>query len=88
MWNLPQRSAACDKITYIWSTFEEEYERIHNEFLQGPFAKEQVESLLDAWEQQISPVVKEAAESHDDALSYEEWQEALDGFRRILAHAR
>lgn len=87
-WYLPQRSAACDKITYIWSTFEEEYERIHNEFLQGPFAKEQVDLLLDAWEQQISPVVIEAAEAHDDALRFEEWQEALDVFRRSLAFAR
>ncbi|MEC8520962.1 MAG: CotH kinase family protein [Actinomycetota bacterium] len=87
-WYLPQRSAACDKITYIWSTFEEEYERIHNEFLQGPFAKERVDLLLDAWEQQISPVVIEAAEAHDDALRFEEWQEALDVFRRSLAFAR
>ncbi|HAZ33616.1 MAG TPA: hypothetical protein DCY63_07225, partial [Acidimicrobiaceae bacterium] len=76
------------KITYIWSTFEEEYERVHNEFLKGPFAKEQVDLLLDAWEQQISPVVKEAAEIHDDALRFEDWQEALDGFRRSLGHAR
>ena len=87
-WYLPQRSAACDKITYIWSTFEEEFERLRNEFLQGPFAKEQVDLLLDAWEQQISPVVIEAAEAHDDALRFEDWQEALDVFRRSLAFAR
>ena len=88
MWNLTQRSAACDKITYIWTTFDEEYERIYNEFMQGPFAKEQVESVLDTWEEQIAPVVREAAEAHDDALRFEMWQNALNRFRQSLAHAR
>ena len=88
MWGLSQRSAACDKIMGSWVMFTDEYERIYNEFMSGPFAQEQVESLLNTWEEQISPVVSEAQETHDDALSFEAWQGALDRFRQSLAYAR
>ena len=88
MWGLTQRSAACDKIMGTWVLFSDEYERIYNEFMNGPFAQEQVESLLGTWEEQISPVVKEAEETHDDALSFKVWQEALERFRQSLAYAR
>ena len=88
MWNLTQKSAACDKIIWTWTTFDEEYEQIYNEFMNGPFAREQVESLLDTWEEQISPVVQEAEETHDDAIPFEVWQGALERFRQSLAYAR
>ena len=88
MWGLSQRSAACDKIMGSWVMFTDEYERIYNEFMSGPFAQEQVESLLNTWEEQISPVVSEAQETHDDALSFQAWQGALDRFRESLAYAR
>ncbi|MEC8970647.1 MAG: CotH kinase family protein, partial [Actinomycetota bacterium] len=41
-WGLLQRSAACDPVFAAWATFDDDYRRLLDEFLDGPFAEELV----------------------------------------------
>jgi len=85
---LPQRSAACDKLTGGWAMFAQEHERIQAAFMAGPFSAEQIETQLDSWESQIRDATMEAAEVYEDALSVTKWEAAVDKLRQDLAHAR
>lgn len=73
---LPQRSAACDPFVAAWALLDTEYERVDAEFRAGPFAPENVRQLLETWSEQIEPLVAEAAELHDDAVSVDRWNAA------------
>jgi len=85
---LPQRSAACDKLTGGWATFTQEHERIQAAFMAGPFSAEQINALLDSWEVQIRDATVEAAEAHEDALSITKWEAAVNKLRQDLEYAR
>ena len=51
-------------------------------------SEEAADERLDEWTSQIAPHVAEAAATHDDAVSVEEWNAAVDELRRALASAR
>ena len=86
--DLLQRSAACDPLIGTLTTYSAEYDALHAELLAGPFSPERVDEQLDTWIAQIEPAVAEAVALHDDAVTIEEWQAAVDEFRRGLEISR
>jgi hypothetical protein len=86
--NIPQRSAAADKLIGGWVRFEDEYERHMARFMNGPFSKEKVDHLLHDWIAQIRPATLEASKAHKDAVSMEEWERAVADLRTQLDFAR
>ena len=87
-WGLLQRSAACDPVFAAWATFDDDYRRLLDEFLDGPFAEELVTAQVEAWVAQIADATTEAAASHDDAVSVRKWTGAVDELLAALDHAR
>ena len=87
-WGLLQRSAACDPVFAAWATFDDDYRRLLDEFLDGPFAEELVTAQVEAWVAQIADATTEAAAAHDDAVSVRKWTGAVDGLLAALDHAR
>ena len=75
-------------LTVGWVFFENKYEQTLIQFLQGPFSKSKVNSVLESWEQQIRAATIEVSQVHDDALSVFEWEEALEHLKAGLANAR
>ena len=87
-WGLLQRSAACDPVFAAWATFDDDYRRLLDEFLDGPFAEELVTAQVEAWVAQIADATTEAADAHDDAVSVRKWTGAVDELLAALDHAR
>ena len=87
-WGLLQRSAACDPVFAAWATFDDDYRRLLDEFLDGPFAEELVTAQVEAWVAQIAAATTEAADAHDDAVSVRKWTGAVDELLAALDHAR
>ena len=87
-WGLLQRSAACDPVFAAWATFDDDYRRLLDEFLDGPFAEELVTAQVEAWVAQIADATTEAAAAHDDAVSVRKWTGAVDELLAALDHAR
>mgnify|MGYP002820064671 FL=1 len=87
-WGLLQRSAACDPVFAAWATFDDDYGRLLDEFLDGPFAEELVTAQVEAWVAQIADATTEAAAAHDDAVSVRKWTGAVDELLAALDHAR
>ena len=85
---LRQISAACDPIIGAWASFDEDYDRLREELISGPLAAENVDPLLEEWEAQIREATLEASETHDDALTIEEWEAALTDFKEALEFTR
>jgi len=83
-----QRSAACDKLTAGWVSFEDEYKQTLDQFKQGPFSESQVNSLLDFWQNQIRSSVLEASQHHSDALHESDWDDAVEYLKSGLTVAR
>lgn len=73
-----QRSAACDPLVAAWALLDDEFDRVDAEFRSGPFAIDTVTAHVETWREQIAPYVAEAAELHDDAVSVAEWNAAVD----------
>lgn len=82
------RSAACDPIVGAILSLDEDYERVRNEFVTGPFSAQQIDAQLDAWIAQIAPAVAEADAAHDDAVTVEQWKAELATLRDALQVAR
>ncbi len=85
---IQQWSAACDKLTRGWASFEDEYEEQKMKFLNSSFSEPRVNLLLDAWTDQIRAATLEASELHGDAISIQEWESAVNELRQQVAHAR
>lgn len=85
---IKQWSAACDKLTAGWVSFEEEHTEIMNQFMEGPFSEAQVMEQLTAWEAQIREATAEAKEANSDAISIAQWESALGKLKAQLEYAR
>jgi hypothetical protein len=86
--NIPQRSAASDKLIGGWARFEKEFDQQLNRFLNGPFTKTQVDNLLDIWMEQIREATAEAHHTHEDAITVAEWERAVNELRAQVDFAR
>ena len=85
---LRQRSAACDKLIYAWTLFEEEYEQKQAEFISGPFSKAATDALIDKWAEQIRESTQEAEQLYDDAVSISQWEGEISSMKSSLDFAR
>lgn len=83
-----QKSAACDKLTAGWASFEQEFDSLKQVFNRGPFSEASVNAQLDAWTAQIREATREASDLHRDALDEDDWDEALENLRGELKHSR
>jgi hypothetical protein len=52
--------------------FGNKYEQTLIQFLQGPFIKSKVNSVLESWEEQICSARVETSQAHDGAISLPE----------------
>ncbi len=86
--NFSQWSAACDRLTGGWASFEDEYQDLKTQFLEGPFSEASVNAQLDAWELQIREATEEARELHSDAVSVSQWESAMSTLEERIEHAR
>ncbi|MDA7512947.1 CotH kinase family protein, partial [Verrucomicrobia bacterium] len=86
--NIPQRSAACDKLTRGWSKFDQEYSEFRAQLMAGPLSVEQADARIDAWVDQIRKATIEANEMHSDALPVHAWEQAVDQLKDQLAWTR
>lgn len=85
---LEQWSAACDKLTGGWASYETEYEDIKKEFKEGPFTPAAINEKMTAWSEQIEAATQEAAQLYDDAISLNTWDRAMDRLLQGIAFQR
>ena len=87
-WGLPQKSAACDKLTRGWTKFTETYGSLKTQFINGPLSISQINQQIDSWVKQISDAHSEASNLHEDVQSEESWVNEINLFKAQLAKAR
>lgn len=85
---LKQRSAACDKLTAAWVSFDTEYESLREQFFQGPCSEATVNQKIDEWSAQIRTATEEARDMHDDAISIATWEQAITRLKQQIDYAR
>jgi spore coat protein CotH len=85
---MQQRSAACDKLTGGWASYQTEYQTIKTQFKNGVFAEAHVNNLIDTWAAQIRDATIEAANAHTDAISLSDWEAAVQLLKNQLQYAR
>lgn len=85
---IQQRSAACDKLTRGWTLYEDEYEALRQEFIEGPFSEASIDNLLETWSDQIREATQEAFDSFDDAISIETWEQSMSTLKTQCDIAR
>jgi len=83
-----QKSAACDKLTAGWISFQHEYDSLKTVFINGPFSEELVNKKVDEWSKQIREATIEARKIHKDAINEDNWDKALDNLKGELEHSR
>ena len=85
---LSQWSAACDKLTGGWVSYEEEYNDLKQQFKDGPFSAAEVNTRLQEWENQIRDATKEASDAHNDAVTLSQWSSSMQALRSQVNFAR
>lgn len=83
-----QRSAACDRLTAGWASFEDEYEDMLVHFKTEVLAAENINPLLDVWVAQVRDATTEASAAHIDAITVVTWDNAIDKLKGQLEYAR
>lgn len=81
----PQRSAACDPILAAAASFETELAAIDAALRNGPFTR--IDEQLELWTSQIRRSVVQADNTHDDAVTIEGWEQAVQQLRVDLGLA-
>ncbi|MEM6317947.1 MAG: CotH kinase family protein [Bacteroidota bacterium] len=85
---LRQRSAACDKLTKGWTTYETLLAEKLQELSEGPMSREKMDEKLTEWAEQIRAATELAADQHSDAVSVDSWESAMQLLRTQLDVAR
>ena len=88
IFGIRQKSAACDKLIGTWASYTQEYEAMKQAFLDGPFSEEKVDEKLAEWSEQIRAATEEAKQTHGDAISIAEWEQAMTTLKSQLRFAR
>ena len=83
-----QWSAACDKLTYSWSTYTELFDQKKNYLINGPMSETRTDEMLDSWKNQIIEATNEASNLHGDAISVTQWETAIFILKQQLDLAR
>lgn len=74
---LLQVSAACDPLVAAWSSLTDDYERIRAELFSGPATIDIITERLEAWAEQIAPVVAESEAAFDGSLTVAQWEQSV-----------
>ena len=82
-----QKSAACDKLTQGFVTFDVLYDELRSELIAGPMSVE-ADGLIDQWAEQIISATEQAANEHTDAISISRWQAAIQDLKDQLQISR
>ena len=86
---LRQWSASCDKLTGgLANNYVNEYEALRNKFKEGPFSEAEINSLIMTWSAQIEDATAEARLSHNDAVSLNRWDSAVDDLLKQIDFSR
>jgi len=83
-----QWSAACDKLTAVWASYESLFESKKATLIDGPLSQASTDAMLDAWANQIRSTTEEASSLHDDAIPIEDWEFQLNKLKNQLEFAR
>ena len=85
MFNLMQKSAACDKIIGSFKEFVDSYYQIDSVFTNTLFNTQKINTLLDAWSDQIRSSVIDANEKYKDKEPAEQvWLSSLNNFKNLI----
>jgi len=85
---LPIRHPTCDPLTRGWAREQERYLAETEALLEGSFDASRVEAKLEAWEEQMAPLVQEASDAHFDAVAPAAWHDATAALRDTIATLR
>ena len=85
---LSQKSAACDKLTLSWTKFTALKNNLKETFINGPFSGAEIEEKLQTWSHQIESATAQASQSHKDAISLDDWHNAVEDLRLKIDFAR
>jgi len=88
IFGISQKSAACDKLTAGWVSYQSEYKNKLDDFKTGPFSETTVNNLLDTWYEQLKEATIEASELHEDAIDKSIWDSAINRLKTDLNIAR
>lgn len=88
LFGLQQWSAACDKLTGGWVKFEDEFDQLKTQFVEGPLSESQTNLMLDTWADQIRDATLQAKEEHSDAVAESSWNSAILQLKSQLKFAR
>ena len=75
-WGIYQRSASCDKITKVWSSYKKEYKKL--QYKLGSSYLSEANNLIDEWSLQVKNATLKASKTHDDALPTKKWERNVD----------
>jgi CotH kinase protein len=85
-----QKSAACDKLTATWITFNDEYLAAKKHLQNDILTNEKTMTQLDTWAKQISPFIKEAEDFYRDnkTTSFFTWENAVSNLKNQVQVAK
>jgi CotH kinase protein len=85
-----QKSAACDKLTAAWVTFNDEYLAAKKRFQTDILTDEKTINQLDTWAKQISPFIKEADDFHKNSktTTFFIWEDAVSTLKNQVQMAK
>ena len=75
-----QRSAASDKLTAGQASFENEFNLLKTEFINGPLSFERANAKLNDWKTQFYQTTFNVSENHSDVITIPNWE----NFNKIL----
>ena len=85
MFNLMQKSAACDKIIGSFKEFVDSYYLIDSVFTNTLFNTQKINTLLDVWSDQIKSSVIDANEKYINKEPSEQvWLSSLNNFKNLI----
>jgi hypothetical protein len=92
-----EKSAACDKLTAAWVTYNDEYLALKKHFQNDILTQEIAIKQLDLWAKQISPYIKEADDFHNagtinetnkKATTFFVWENAVSTLKNQVQYAK
>ena len=75
-WGIYPRSASCDKITKVWSSYKKEYKKL--QYKLGSSYISEANNLIDEWSLQVKNATLKASKTHYDALPTKKWERNVD----------
>ena len=85
IFNLMQKSAACDKIIGSFKDFTESYYQIDSIFTETLYNTQKINMLIDSWSNQIRSSVIDAHKKHENHEPSEQvWLSSLNNFKNLI----